>query len=123
MLKVEDRNKNLITLLNDGTIELKLATENRIRVIGKIKDKILFVFRETKHLHYKTNSIGFNAALIENDFYFDTIELEYNGIKYLIPKNVLIDNSFYLHFKNTIIGASYELQKFLSVDIIKKYKK
>jgi len=33
MLKVEDRNKNLITLLNDGTIELKLATENRIRLI------------------------------------------------------------------------------------------
>jgi len=60
--------------------------------------------------------------LIENDFYFDTIELEYNGIKYLIPKNVLVDNSFYLHFKNTIIGPSYELQKFLSMDIIKKYK-
>jgi len=118
MLKVEDRNGNIVSLLDSGVVELKLINENRVRVLGKIENKILKIYRPANHLHYKSNSIGFNAALIENDFSFDFIELMFRGNKYFFSKEVLITNCFHLQF----FTNANELQKFLRMDIIALYQ-
>jgi len=118
MLRVQDRNGNIVTLLDNGVVELKLINENKIRVLGKIENNVIKIFRPFNHIHYKTNSIGFNAALIENDFGFDFIELEFRGNKYFFSKEVLIANCFHLQF----FTNANELQKFLKLEIIEKYK-
>lgn len=118
MLKTTDKNGNEVSLLYDGVCELKLVNENKVRVLGKIQDRILKVFRPDNHIHYKTNLIGFNAELINNDFGFDFIELKFRGNKYFFSKEVLIENSFYMQF----FANNNELQKFLKFDIIEKYK-
>ena len=118
MLKVEDKNGNIVSLLSSGIVELKLINENKIRVLGKIVNKVIKIFRPFNHIHYKTNSIGFNAALIENNFGFDFIELEFRGNKYFFSKEVLITNCFHLQF----FTNANELQKFLKLEIIEKYK-
>lgn len=114
-----DKNGNIVSLLDTGVCELKLVNENKIRVLGKIEDRILKVFRPFNHLHYKTNSIGFNAELIENDFGFDFIELEFRGNKYFFSKDTLVKNCFHLRF----FANNNELQKFLKMEIIEKYLK
>lgn len=116
--KTTDKNGNEVSLLYNGVCELKLVNENKVRVLGKIQDRILKVFRPFNHIHYKTNSIGFNAEMIDNDFGFDFVELEFRGNKYFFSKEVLIENCFHLRFA----ANNNELQKFLKLDIIEKYK-
>lgn len=117
-----DKNGNEVSLLYNGVCELKLVMENKTRVLGKIENRILKIYKPNSHIHYKTNSIGFNAELIDNDFGYDFIELEFRGNKYLFEKKIIVINGFYMQFKNTQYGNSYELQKFLSMDIIQNYK-
>lgn len=117
-----DKNGNEVSLLYNGVCELKLVNESKARVLGKIENRILKIYKPDTHIHYKTKSIGFNAEMIDKDFGFDFIELEFRGNKYLFSKELLVKNGFYMQFKNTQYGNSYELQKFLKFDIIEKYK-
>jgi len=102
------------------TISLKLK-DRPLRDIGIVDmgSRIIMMKRERKkHLFKKTNSYGFNEYLIRNGKTFDKILLSDEDGFYLFPKEVVIENNSYLHFKSD----GYEKQLFLPLDIIYAYK-
>lgn len=102
------------------TISLKLKNKP-LRDIGIVdmSSRIIMMKRERrKHLFKKTNSYGFNEYLIRNGKTFDNILLSDEDGFYLFPKEVVIENNSYLHFKSD----GYEKQLFLPLEIIYAYK-
>lgn len=102
------------------TVSLKLK-EKPIRDIGIVdmNSRIIMMKRERKkHLFKKTNSYGFNEYLIRNAKTFDNVLLSDDDGFYLIPREVIIENNSYLHFKSD----GYEKQLFLPLEIIYTHK-
>lgn len=105
------------------TIFLKLKSESRHRNLGYLylADKSFHVLRDSsKHFHYKTKSYGFNWSII-NDAVLNikTIHLIINkSDKYIIPISVLDSFGKFLNFQQ----QGFELQKFLPMDIIQRFK-
>jgi hypothetical protein len=128
VVRIPDRFRNELICTHYGEdkieVKLKLNTERRKRNIGTIfkKDRILFVRRNRlKHLHRKSRSYGFMYLLIKEGKQFDNVRLMDELGSYLIPKKVILESSEVMNFKNSKDGESYELQYFLSMDIIEKY--
>lgn len=120
-----DKLSNALMIHFDGKVELEIATEKSTRNVGTIKDKTLYVERtREKHLHRKSNSYGFNYYLLKNTKIFDSVTLLEDGETYFrIPKEKIIEFGRVMYFKNSQDGNSFEVQIFLSRDIIKLYQK
>lgn len=116
---------NALICYHDGNITLTLATDGRTRKLGVIKDKMLFVYRDSsKHLHRKSNSYGFNYYILKKSKSFDSVAIkEDDDILYVVPKETILTMGKVMYFKNSEDGNSFEVQIFLNRDIIKTYKK
>lgn len=119
-IRIPDTQGNEILINNGSTILLKLTNETRVRRLGIINSKHYFVVHRNRktHLHYKTNSYGFNYYIVKNAQKFNYILLIDKSGKYLIPNNVILEQGKILQFKS----EGFELQIFLTLKIIKKYK-
>lgn len=92
-IAVMDNNSNCLLYFQDGKVGLWLETEQRDRNLGVIKEKTLFVKRDSeKHLHRKSNSYGFNYNLLKMLKLFDKIVLtEDNENMYVMPKDIILN--------------------------------
>jgi hypothetical protein len=122
---IMDNMANALICYHDGNVTLTLASEGRTRKLGVIKDKMLFVDRDSsKHLHRKSNSYGFNYFILKKSKSFDSIAInEDDSALYIVPKDIVLNMGKVMYFKNSEDGNSFEVQIFLNRDIIKTYKK
>ena len=103
------------------TIYLKLASDKRLRELGKVclKERTLEIVRSKQaHLFKKNESYGFNEALIKNAQTFDKVKLSDDDGTYLFPKHLILSKGSYLHFKS----EGFERQLFLPLKEIREYK-
>jgi hypothetical protein len=116
---------NALICYKDGKVMLTISTESRDRKIGFIKDKMLFVDRSyDKHLHRKSNSYGFNYNLLKLAKSFDKVAINEDDERlFVVPKDIIMNFGKVMYFKNSEDGNSFEVQIFLSRDIIKNYLK
>jgi len=106
-----------------GTIHLKLKSEGKRRNLGTLyyHDRSFHVLRDSsKHYHYMTKSYGFNWSIIDDaDLNIKSIHLIVDrSEKYIIPKSILETYGRFLNFKQ----QGFELQKFLPMDMIRKFR-
>lgn len=120
-----DKLSNALMIHFDGKVELEINTEKSKRNLGMIKDRTLFVERKMeKHLHRKSNSYGFNYYLLKTTKLFDWVALKEDDTNfYVLPKEKILELGRVMYFKNSTDGNSFEIQIFLSRDILKLYKK
>lgn len=115
-----DKDGNVYVVENN-TYYVELTNNGLKKRIGRIDDETATLFVRRKkaiHLHKKSNSYGFSDYVIENSTRIKWVYLSDEDGHYKIPISVIRKEGIYLHFKR--IG--FELQKFLSLDIIRKYK-
>ena len=117
---VEDKQGNRI-IRRKSVMCLALKGAKSLREIGKIdfKTRTMSTYRSrVKHLHRQSNSYGFNHYLIKNTVTFDKVLLRDGYGKYLIPCDVILEEGYFLYFKQ----EGFELQIFLSLEVINRYK-
>jgi hypothetical protein len=85
-----------------------------------MKHRQLEVMRErSKHLFRKFNAYGFNHHILANATLFDHVLLKEDNGVYNVPKEVILEKGKFMNFKN---HGGFELQIFLPLDEIEKYK-
>ena len=78
--------------------------------------KTLFVKRDSaRHYHYKTKSYGFNSELL-NSLEIENVNITIDREQFIVPISEF-KNARHLNFSQ----EGFELQKFLPVEIIRKY--
>jgi hypothetical protein len=83
---------------------------------------MLHVSRDSsRHLHRKTESYGFNMALLRLDIVEAVKLAEDLTLHYLIPKEVILRHGKVMYFKGANAG-SFEVQVFLSRDLMQRYR-
>lgn len=106
----------------NANLYLKLKSEDKHRQLGIVdfQKRTFYCKRNTKkHLHLKTDSFGFNWNILQDpflgiDYVHLTVDEEH---RYLISKTVISDLGKFLNFKS----QGFELQKFVSNKILRKY--
>lgn len=122
-LAVKDKVGNGLYVYMSGKVLLNIASEGRrIRDIGYIKDDCLFINRKETHVYRKNQSFGFNYNLLKYTELFNFVNVNYEGTMYKIPKGTILNYGKIMYFKNASNGNSFELQIFLPIPIIFKYK-
>jgi hypothetical protein len=109
-------NNNLLTL------SLKLSGEKSSRELGFIdmRNRKLHVKRKReKHLFKKNSSYGFNHKLLNDAKHFDTIVLQDEYLMWEIPREFILKNGSFLHFKSD----GFERQIFIPLEKIKQFTK
>lgn len=122
-LAVKDKVGNGLYVYMNGKVLLNIASEGkRIRDIGYIKDDSLFINRKETHIYRMNKSFGFNYNLLKYTELFNFVKINYEGTMYKIPKMTILNLGKIMYFKNSKDGNSFELQIFLPLPIILKYK-
>lgn len=122
-LAVKDKVGNGLYVYMNGKVLLNIASEGkRIRDIGYIKDDSLFINRKETHIYRMNKSFGFNYNLLKYTELFNFVKINYEGTMYKIPKMTILNLGKIMYFKNASNGNSFELQIFLPLPIIFKYK-
>ena len=118
-IRIPDKDGNEIVIKNK-IISLRLAAENRLRQVGIINSKKQLSVKRKRiaHLHYKSQSYGFNHYIIDNAKKFNKVLLSDERGTYLIPNKIILDMGEFLYFKQ----QGFEIQIFLSLEIINQYK-
>jgi hypothetical protein len=101
-------------------IGLYIHREGRTKTIGILnaKDRVLFLTRtKARHLHFKSNSYGFNYMLLSERITFDNVHLKDDDTEYMIPKEDLGTHGVFLFFKQ----QGFERQIFVTLEILKQY--
>jgi hypothetical protein len=120
---IPDSIGNQLIIHKDGNVGLKIKTENgRERNLGAILDCTLYAMRETKHIFIKSNSIGFNYHLLKDIGLFNTVILQLEQTFYQIPKDSIIQFGKIMNFKEASDDNDFDLQIFISLDILKNYE-
>lgn len=119
-VRIPDKDGNEILINNGRSILLRLRGERKARRIGEINSKKQLVVHRKRiiHLHYKSQSYGFNHYIIDNAKKFNKVLLIDERGSYLIPNKVILEKGEFLYFKQ----VGFELQIFLSLEIINQYK-
>lgn len=123
---LSDESGNLLLIKNNGvrlSLYLKLKSETRSRKLGIINpnQKVFEVKRNReKHLFRKNESYGFNHKILEDAKLFDKIRLKDEKQEWVIPKEFILNNGSFLHFKN---NGGYERQIFIELEKIKVFSK
>ena len=111
-----DDQGNMLICKHNGVrviVTLKLKQEQKHRRIGviNIERKTIEVRRnKDKHLMRVNNSYGFNHKLLEDAKLFDKVRLIDEVDEWLIPKDWILKNGSFLHFKN----VGFERQIFVN---------
>ena len=122
-LAVKDKVGNGLYVYMNGKVLLNIASEGkRIRDIGLIKDDSLYINRKETHIYRMNKSFGFNYNLLKYTELFNFVKINYEGTMYKIPKMTILNLGKIMYFKNSKDGNSFELQIFLPLPIIIKYK-
>jgi hypothetical protein len=121
-----DESGNLILIKNNGvrlilTLKLKSETKGRRLGIVNIDRKTFEVKRKReKHLFIKNQSYGFNHKLLIDATKFDKIRLSDEKNEWLIPKDYILNNGSFLHFKSS---GGFERQIFIELDKLKEFER
>lgn len=79
----------------------------------------MFVRRtRSKHLFKKLNAYGFCYRIINEATKFDHVKISDDYGTYLIPRQVMLDEGEFLHFKK----QGFELQIFVNLFTLNRYK-
>ena len=116
---VHDEFGNKLTVV-DNTIYLMLKGDNKKRQIGRLNTsaKILSLKRDReRHLHYKSNSYGFNYQIIKQGTKFNKVLIADNEFNYLIPKEELLEMGKFMYFKQ----QGFEKQIFVKLEDLSNY--
>lgn len=98
-------------------LRLFIRAENKERKLGLIskQSRTLFINRDrTKHLHYKSNSYGFNYMLLNDAQAFDVVVLRDDVATYRVPREQLLKHGEFLYFKQ----QGFERQIFVTLAIL-----
>jgi hypothetical protein len=114
-----DNKGNKLVLESGKPYRIKLELKGkRPKLIAQWdnKSKTLFVKRNSeRHYHYKTRSYGFNAELL-GSLEIDNVNITIDREQFIVPFTEF-KNARHLNFSQ----EGFELQKFLPVEIIRKY--
>lgn len=103
-------------------MSLKLQSEQgRKRLIGVIdeKERVMTIRRKrSKHLHYMSNSYGFNHFILDKAKLFDDVLLYDEFGAYRIPRKYILENGKFMNYK---YNGGFELQIFLSLELITEF--
>jgi hypothetical protein len=121
---VDGMGNEIIVFHNNNmlTLSLKLSGEKSSRELGFIdmKSRKFHVKRKReKHLFKKNSSYGFNHKLLNDAKHFDTIVLEDEHLTWEIPREFILKNGSFLHFKSD----GFERQIFIPLEKIKQFTK
>ena len=123
---ISDETGNLLICKNNGkrvALSLKLIAETKTRRIGviNIARKIFEVRRKrSKHLFRANTSYGFNHKLLDEAKLFTQVRLSDESQEWLIPKEYILENGSFLHFKNP---GGFERQIFIELNKITQFEK
>lgn len=123
-LFIDDEGLNKIILSSTSkrkTIFLKLKGDSKNRRIGTVtlSTKTLEIRRSRdKHLFRKRNAYGFNEYVLREGKSFNMVWLRDEHQHWKIPVQDILEKGWYLHFKQ----EGYELQKFMSLTELEKYR-
>lgn len=121
---IKDNDGNAIISAHHGSfciVRLRLAEENFQREIGTIvfdKREMRVKRQRGKHLLKKANAYGFNHYILNNAKLFDFVVIEDEYTSWRIPREVMIKDGQFLHFKNS---GGFELQIFVSLETLAPY--
>lgn len=123
---ISDEVGNCLTIKNNGkrlSLSLKLIAETKQRRIGivNLAQKVFEVKRDrTKHLFRANQSYGFNYKLLEEAKLFTNVRLKDEISEWLIPKDFILANGSFLHFKN---NGGFEKQIFIELSKITQFER
>jgi hypothetical protein len=118
-----DEQNTLLIKSNDKLIIVKLLLKNmKPRMIGtviKSTRTIEMKRKRGKHLHYMSNSYGFNDYILREQTTFDWVRLSDDlGNHWKIPVSYILEKGKYLNFK----GQGFELQRFVSLENLEQFR-
>jgi hypothetical protein len=120
-----DVNGNVLEIAQANQViqlKLRLTTERRARILGVIHcpTRTFHVERKrSRHLFRKFMAYGFNHYVLANAERFDHVILEDEYTKWRIPREYILANGQYLHFKN---NGGFELQIFMPLEKLEGYE-
>lgn len=108
----------------NAILHLKLKSENHPRLLGNVvfSTRTFYCKRKSsKHYHHKMKGYGFNWSILEDPTLFiRKIHLVVDDTeRYEFDKSLIQNYGKFLNFKE----QGFELQRFLSFDIIKQHAK
>lgn len=115
---ISDKNEKL-----NAKLSIKLVSEKYPRNMGTydFRDKTFYCVRDSaKHYHRITKGYAINWTIFEDPvFEIDKIHMVIDDSEhYLFPASVVKDYGKFLNFKQ----QGFELQRFIPLEIIKRYK-
>ena len=118
-----DEQNTLLIKSNDKLIIVKLLLKNmKPRMIGTVTKStrtIEMKRKRGKHLHYMSNSYGFNDYILREQTTFDWVRLSDDlGNHWKIPVSYILEKGKYLNFK----GQGFELQRFVSLENLEQFR-
>lgn len=118
-----DEQNTLLIKSNDRLIIVKLLLKNmKPRMIGTVTKStrtIEMKRKRGKHLHYMSNSYGFNDYILREQTTFDWVRLSDDlGNHWKIPVSYILEKGKYLNFK----GQGFELQRFVSLENLEQFR-
>jgi hypothetical protein len=116
---VQDEYGNKLAVVN-STIYLILKDDKKKRQIGRLNlaARTLTMKRDrNKHLHYKSNSYGFNYQIIKQGTKFNKILIADNEHNYLVPKEEMLEMGKFMYFKQ----QGFERQIFVKLEDLSNY--
>lgn len=117
--EMQDTKGNRLLLISGKPYLVKLELKGRKpKLIAQwdSTSKTLFVKRNSaRHYHYKSKSYGFNAELLSS-LEIENVNMTIDREQFVVPFSEF-KNARHLNFGQ----EGYELQKFLPIEIIRKY--
>jgi hypothetical protein len=118
-----DEQNTLLIKSNDRLIIVKLLLKNmKPRMIGTVTKSTRTIEMKRKigkHLHYMTNSYGFNDYILREQTTFDWVRLSDDlGNHWKIPVSYILEKGTYLKFKQ----QGFELQRFVSLENLEQFR-
>ena len=110
-----------IAYVKDNEIRLRIKGRKRVRKLFDIHKPLNLISckrNREKHLHIKSNSYGFNWNVLMKAKEVQNVLLKDKEGLYLIPIRDILNIGQFMHF----IKQKFELQIFLNLDEINKYK-
>lgn len=119
IFELPDLKGNRLLLISGKPYQIRLELKGRKpKVIAQwdSTSKTLFVKRDSaRHYHYKSKSYGFNSELL-NSLEIENVNITIDREQFIVPISEF-KHARHLNFSQ----EGFELQKFLPVEIIRKY--
>jgi len=118
-----DEQNALLIKSNNRLIIVRLKLKNmKPRMIGTVTKStrtIEMKRKRDKHLHYMTNSYGFNQYILKEQTKIDWVRLSDDRQNHWkIPVSYILEKGTYLNFKQ----QGFELQRFVSLENLEQFR-